>query len=121
MLINQGRNRGVLFIVRQTVTIPDPTGVMLTGVKLTGVKINIPYLEYDFADKGYTSSQVDLILQTIDGDHVTELTWRVIYIGGNQPITDQATYDSLIAKGFEIYGDTKFGGIFDSTFGPTFN
>jgi hypothetical protein len=108
MLINQGRNRSVLFITRTTITIPGPTGIMLTGVKLIGVKVNVPYLEYDFEGKGYTSAEVNTIIQTIDGDHVFELTWRVISLQGNDPITDETTYDSLIAKGFEIYGDTLF-------------
>ena len=98
MLINTGRNRGILFISRSTVSFPSPTGVMLVGTKLVGVKVNIPYLEYDFKSQGYTSAEVNSILQTIDGDHVTELTWRVINLQGNGPITDKATYDSLIAK-----------------------
>jgi hypothetical protein len=106
MFINTGRNRGLLFITRTTFTIPDPTGVMLTGVKLTGVKINIPYTEYDFSNQHLTSAQVDAILQNLDATNVLELTWREIHLEGNGPMTDKASYDSLVAKGFDIYGDT---------------
>lgn len=106
MLINTGRNRGLLFITRTTLVIPDPTGILLTGVKLTGVKINIPYLEYDFANLFYTSDQVNAILQNLDSINEFELTWREIHLEGNAPMTDKASYDSLVAKGFDIYGDT---------------
>lgn len=104
MLINTGRNRGILFIRREIISIPDPTGVMLTGVKLTGVKINIPYTRYEFENQSLTSDQVNAILQSIDSDSEFQLTWRVIDLSGNNAgYTDLATYNSLIAKGFEIF------------------
>lgn len=109
MFVNQGRNRGILFISRSTVSFPSPTGIMLVGTKLVGVKVNIPYLELNFSNQGLSTDDVDAILVHIDNTHDTELTWRVIDLTGNEPITDQTTYDVLLTKGFEIYGETDFG------------
>jgi len=121
MLINQGRNRGLLFILRTSVSFPSPTGIMLVGTKLVGVKVNMPYLELDFGYQGFTEEEVTAIMQGIDDSYTTELTWRIIDLRGNANITDTVLYNSLIAKGFEIYGNIKLDGIFSRTFSSTFN
>ena len=107
MFINQGRNRSMLFI-RRTVFIPSPTGMMLAGVKTEGVSMNIPYIELDFSGQGLSSVDANAVLQDTDANYVAELTWRVLDLSGNDPMTDEASYDSLINKGWTIYGDTEF-------------
>ena len=108
MLVNQGRNRTVLFIKRTSIFIPSPTGIMLTGVKITGIKLNIPYIELDFSNQGLSTLDVDVIVADTDINYGTELTWRVLNLVGNDPITDQVSYDNLVVKGWTIYGNTNF-------------
>lgn len=108
MLINIGRNRTILFIRRTLIFIPSPTGVTIVGVKTIGVAINIPQVLLDFSNQGLLSVDVDAIVADTDSNYVQELTWRVLDLSGNEPITNQINYDNLTDKGFTIYGDTSF-------------
>jgi len=104
MFLNTGRNRGFLFITRTLISIPSPTGVMLVGVKLEGVGINTPSLMLDFNGQGLSTVDVDAIVAFVDANYGPELTWRILDLRGNAIITDVASYNSLVSKGFEVYG-----------------
>jgi len=78
------------------------------GVKLTGVKINIPYIEIDFSNQGLSTVDVDAIVADTDANYSQELTYRILNLVGNDDITDETSYNSLIVKGFEIFGNTSF-------------